>query len=114
MTYQSKVGETIDTLESCLRGQLSDEQKQQLDAGRTDPDVLWEAITGPDGLLMKAFSQLSLEMDEITRCLAVYVEAVERTSVETKIHMGIPYAMARAAYRFTEEERKRMAKGDAS
>lgn len=110
MTYQSKVGETIDLLETCLAGKLSDEERQHLDAGRTDPDALWEAITGPDGLLMKAFTHLAAESDELSRCLAIYVTAAAKVKEETRIDIGIPYNIARASMRLTETERNRMAR----
>lgn len=110
MTYQSDINATITALQSCLQDKLSPEERRNLDKGRTDPDALWEAITGPDGILMQAFAQLSDDADKLTRCLAIYVTAADRLKDEVRIDIGIPYKIAAEARRMTEEERKRLEK----
>ena len=110
MTYHEQISATVDTLERCLEGKLSEAERQNLDAGRTDPDALWEAITGPDGILMRAFTQLSEDADKLTKCLAIYVTAADRLKDAVRIDIGIPYKIAAEARRLTEEERKRIAK----
>lgn len=113
MTYQSDISTTIDTLQSCLQDKLSPEERRNLDKGRTDPDALWDAITGPDGILMKAFTQLSDDADKLTKCLAIYVTAADRLRDAVRIDIGIPYRIAAEARRLTEEERRRFAKDQA-
>jgi hypothetical protein len=114
VSYQNSIVPRLDTIEHSLEilGKLTPDMKQKLDAARTGPDALETAMNAALGALESASLSLASYVSEMVRCLAVYVEAVERASTETRVHMGIPYAMARAAYRLTEDERKRMARGD--
>src|SRR5688572_10910444 len=109
MTYQSSIIPRLDTIEHSLEilGKLTPEIKQKLDAARTGPDALETAMSAAIDTLETASLSLASHMSEVTRCLAIYVTAAAKVKEETRIDIGIPYDVARAAMRLTETERDR-------
>lgn len=109
---QQEIEDRVAALGRCLdvMGEMTPELRRKLDAAKTSPDKLNEAMDAVYGRFAIFMSRIAKDFEDLHRCLAVYVTAAARLKESIRIDLGIPYDIAKAAYRLTEGERNRMAK----